>query len=139
MQAMQVREYGDSEVLSMGEAPLPQPGSGEALVKLSHAGINFIDIYMRKGVYRNSHTYQNQPPFTPGMEGGGVVEAVGDGVENVQPGDRVAYCLSLGPWFRRGGWRRFPTTCPCRLPSRSCCKATPRTTSRTRCFRLKRA
>lgn len=98
MRAMQVREYGDSEVLSMGEAPLPQPGSGEALVKLSHAGINFIDIYMRKGVYRNSHTYQNQPPFTPGMEGGGVVEAVGDGVENVQPGDRVAYCLSLGSY-----------------------------------------
>jgi NADPH2:quinone reductase len=76
----------------------PEPGPGEALVRISHAGVNFIDIYTRQGVYRHSRTYRNQPPFVPGMEATGIVEAVGDGVENVVPEDRVAYCLSLGAY-----------------------------------------
>jgi len=80
------------------ELGTPDPGPGEALVRIAHAGVNFTDIYTRQGVYRHSTTYPNQPPFIPGMEAIGVVEALGDGVDNVATGDRVAYCLSLGAY-----------------------------------------
>ncbi len=65
---------------------------------MSYAGVNFIDVYMREGHYRYSETYGSALPITLGMEGGGVVEAVGPGVDNVRPGDRVAYCLSRGSY-----------------------------------------
>lgn len=80
------------------ELGVPEPGPGEALVRITHAGVNFTDIYTRQGVYRHSRTYRNQPPFIPGMEATGVVHGVGEGVEHVAPGDRVAYCLSLGAY-----------------------------------------
>jgi NADPH2:quinone reductase len=98
MKAIQVRRYGGPEELVEWDLGKPEPGPGEALVRISHAGVNFIDIYTRQGVYRHSRTYRNQPPFVPGMEATGIVEAVGDGVENVVPEDRVAYCLSLGAY-----------------------------------------
>lgn len=98
MRAIQVRRYGGPEELVEWEIGRPDPGPGEALVRISHAGVNFTDIYTRQGVYRHSRTYRNQPPFVPGMEATGVVESVGDGVENVAAGDRVAYCLSLGAY-----------------------------------------
>ncbi|GMQ76821.1 MAG: quinone oxidoreductase [Gammaproteobacteria bacterium] len=98
MRAIQVRRYGGPEELVEWELGTPEPGPGEALVCISHAGVNFTDIYTRQGVYRHSQTYRNQPPFIPGMEATGVVDSVGDGVENVVPGDRVAYCLSLGAY-----------------------------------------
>ncbi len=81
-----------------GELGTPEPGPGEALVRITHAGVNFTDIYTRQGVYRHSQTYRNRPPFVPGMEATGEVVSVGGGVENVVPGDRVAYCLSLGAY-----------------------------------------
>ena len=96
MKAFQVQGYGGSDMLAQADVPVPEVGDGEALVKISRAGINFIDVYMRSGIFKNSTTYPNVPPFTPGMEAAGVVEAVGPGVKNVGPGDRVAYCLSLG-------------------------------------------
>jgi NADPH:quinone reductase len=96
MRAVQVAEYGDPERMAMVEVPIPEPGQGEVLVRIARAGINFIDVYLRKGVYRNSHTYANTPPFTLGMEGAGTVAALGPGVESVRVGERVAYCLSLG-------------------------------------------
>ena len=80
------------------ELGVPEPGPGEARVRISHAGVNFTDIYTRQGVYRHSQTYRNQPPFVPGMEATGIVDSVGEGVEHVAPGDRVAYCLSLGAY-----------------------------------------
>lgn len=98
MRAIQVRRYGGPEELVAWELGTPKPDAGEALVRISHAGVNFTDIYTRQGLYRHSTTYRNQPPFVPGMEATGVVEAVGDGVDNVRPGDRVAYCLSLGAY-----------------------------------------
>ncbi|MCK5363327.1 MAG: zinc-binding dehydrogenase, partial [Gammaproteobacteria bacterium] len=98
MRAIQIRRYGGPEELVEWELGTPEPGPGEALVRISHAGVNFTDIYTRQGIYRHSQTYRNQPPFIPGMEAVGVVEIVGDGVENVAPQDRVAYCLSLGAY-----------------------------------------
>ena len=98
MRAIQVRRYGGPEELTGWELGTPDPGPGEALVRIAHAGVNFTDIYTRQGVYRHSTTYRNQPPFIPGMEAIGVVEALGDGVDNVATGDRVAYCLSLGAY-----------------------------------------
>jgi NADPH2:quinone reductase len=98
MRAIQVRRYGGPEELVEWELGTPEPGPGEALVRITHAGVNFTDIYIRQGVYRHSQTYRNQPPFIPGMEATGVVESIGDGVENVVPGDQVAYCLSLGAY-----------------------------------------
>ncbi|HJO75286.1 MAG TPA: quinone oxidoreductase [Rhodospirillales bacterium] len=100
MKAVQVRGYGGSDMLALADVAVPDIGDGEALVKISHAGVNFIDVYMRSGVFKNSTTYPNVPPFTPGMEAAGVVEDVGasvdSSVEDIKPGDRVAYCLSLG-------------------------------------------
>ncbi len=98
MKAIQVRDYGGSDQLTLAEVETPALSDGEALVRISHAGINFIDTYMRGGIFKKSTTYKNQPPFTPGMEGAGVIEALGPGVENLQPGDRVAYCLNLGSY-----------------------------------------
>jgi len=98
MRAIQVRRYGGPEELVEWELGTPEPGPGEALVCITHAGVNFTDVYTRQGVYRHSQTYRNQPPFVPGMEAIGVVDSVGEGVENVAPGDRVAYCLSLGAY-----------------------------------------
>ena len=98
MRAIQVRRYGGPEELVGWELGTPEPAPGEALVRITHAGVNFTDIYTRQGVYRHSTTYRNQPPFIPGMEAIGVVEALGDGVDNVATGDRVAYCLSLGAY-----------------------------------------
>ena len=98
MRAIQVRRYGGPEELVEWELAVPEPGPGEALLRITHAGVNFTDIYTRQGVYRHSKTYRNQPPFVPGMEATGIVDSVGEGVENVSPGERVAYCLSLGAY-----------------------------------------
>src|SRR5947208_5762759 len=80
------------------EMPAPAPRPGEALVKLEFAGVNFIDIYMRSGRYAKSNTYQTPLPMVLGMEGGGTVAALGDGVSNLAVGDRVAYCIVRGSY-----------------------------------------
>ncbi|MEL0107932.1 MAG: quinone oxidoreductase [Rhodospirillaceae bacterium] len=98
MRAIQAATYGDSSVLSLNDAPVPEPGDDEALVKLEYAGINFIDVYMREGRYKESRTYINSPPFTIGMEGSGTIAKTGPGVSHIKEGDRVAYCLSLGSY-----------------------------------------
>lgn len=99
MQGIRVNAYGGSEQLKFEtDVPKPVPVDGQALIKIETAGINFIDVYVRGGVYKTSETDKNTPPFVPGMEGGGTVEAVGVGVTNVKPGDRVAYCLVLGSY-----------------------------------------
>lgn len=78
--------------MQLEEVAVPQPGPGQALVKIEASGVNFIDIYERTGVY------PMPLPFTPGDEGAGVVEAVGPDVETVSPGDRVAYCMVPGTY-----------------------------------------
>ncbi len=84
--AIRIHEHGGPEVLRWEEVPTPAPGPGEALVRHAAVGLNYIDVYFRTGLYK--------PPGLPcviGMEGAGTVEAVGPGVTEVAPGDRVAY------------------------------------------------
>jgi len=87
MKAMRVAQYGDPSVLQMQDIPKPQPGPGEALVRVGAAGVNYADIYFRNGAARLPIPF----PFTPGIEGAGAVESIGEGVSEVKPGDRVAY------------------------------------------------
>jgi NADPH:quinone reductase len=84
--AIVIHEVGGPEKLSWEDVPVPTAGPGEALVRQTAVGLNFIDVYNRAGVY------PVPLPFVPGQEGAGVVEAVGEGVRDVVPGDRVAYC-----------------------------------------------
>ena len=88
--AIRVHEFGGPEVLEWETVDASDPGPGEARVRQEAAGLNFIDVYHRTGLYP-------QPlPFTPGSEGAGVVEEVGEGVTSVRPGDRVAYAGPIG-------------------------------------------
>lgn len=98
MKAMAIVEFGGPENLRLMDVPDPQPAAGEALVQIEYAGINFIDTYMRSGEYAKSHTYQTPLPMSVGMEGGGTVVALGEGVTELKPGDRVAYCLVRGSY-----------------------------------------
>lgn len=84
MRAIQVRQTGGPEVLGVAEVDRLEAGPGQALVRVTAAGVNFIDTYHRSGLY------PKPLPFTPGGEAAGVVEAVGDGVTEVRVGDRVA-------------------------------------------------
>src|SRR5436309_10154293 len=90
MRAIRVHQYGGPEAMRLEELPTPSPGSGQALVRIEAAGVNFIDIYQRSGLYKMPL------PFTPGQEGAGVVEAVGDGAGEAKPGDGVAWAGALG-------------------------------------------
>lgn len=92
MQAIRVHEFGGPEALRYEGVPLPEPGPGEARVKIEAAGVNFIDVYHRTG------GYPGQPPITPGVEGAGVVDAVGPEVVEVRPGGRVVYALQQGSY-----------------------------------------
>lgn len=83
MRAIRVRENGGPEVLRVESIADPVPGPGEVLVRVEAAGVNFIEIYQRKG------TYSTPLPSTPGEEGAGTVAAIGPGVKNVRVGDRV--------------------------------------------------
>lgn len=98
MRAITIAEFGGADKLLRSDIPPPTPAPGEALVKLEYAGINFIDVYMRSGRYVRSHTYRTPLPMTLGMEGGGVVVEVGEGVGDIEVGDRVAYCLVRGSY-----------------------------------------
>lgn len=92
MKAIRVAETGGVEVMEPGDMPVPDPGEGEARVRVELAGVNFIDTYHRTGLYPRAL------PFTPGVEGAGVVDAVGPDVENVTVGDRVAWCMHPGSY-----------------------------------------
>ncbi|HXH08609.1 MAG TPA: quinone oxidoreductase [Alphaproteobacteria bacterium] len=85
MKAVRVHTPGGVDALRYEDVPTPTPKAGEALVKIEAVGINFIDIYIRSGLYKNPL------PLTLGQEGAGVVEAVGADVTEVKVGDRVAY------------------------------------------------
>jgi NADPH:quinone reductase len=92
MKAIRIHKYGGPEVLTSEDVPIPEPKAGEARVKIEAIGLNFIDIYQRTGLY------PLQTPVTLGMEGAGVVDAIGDGVTEVKEGDRVAYAMILGSY-----------------------------------------
>lgn len=92
MKAIVVERPGGPEALLMREVPRPEPGPGEVRVKVEAAGVNFIDVYQRTGLY------PIEPPFTPGMEGAGIVDAVGEGVVEPKVGTRVAYAMQRGSY-----------------------------------------
>lgn len=85
-----VTRHGGTEVLEVRDHPVGAPGEGEVRIRVGAAGLNFIDVYRRQGVY---HT---EPPFLLGEEGAGTVTEVGPGVERVAVGDRVAWTMSSG-------------------------------------------
>ncbi|MBP0466737.1 quinone oxidoreductase [Roseomonas sp. PWR1] len=87
--AIRIHETGGPEKMVWEEIPLPAPKPGEALVRHKAVGLNFIDVYFRTGLYKAPSL-----PAIIGMEGAGVVEAVGDGVTDIAPGDRVAYATA---------------------------------------------
>jgi NADPH:quinone reductase len=90
MKAIRVHELGGPEVLRLEEVTTPEPGPGQARVKVAAAGVNFIEVYQRKGQYKMAL------PYTPGSEGAGVVEALGPGTETLRVGDRVAWAQQPG-------------------------------------------
>jgi NADPH2:quinone reductase len=83
VKAIRVHATGGPTQLRLEEVPVPLPGPGQVLIRVEAAGVNFIDVYHREGLYRLPL------PFTPGREAAGVVERVGDGVTTCHPGDRV--------------------------------------------------
>ena len=92
MRATRVHEFGGPEVLRCDDVPVPEPGAGEARVRVEAAGVNFIDIYQRTGAYKAGL------PFTMGQEAAGVVDAVGPDVTAVKAGDRVVYSSVQGAY-----------------------------------------
>lgn len=92
MKSVRIHSFGGPEVLRVEDIPQPSPKPGEAVVKVEAAGVNFIDIYHRTGIYNN------QLPLALGQEGAGVVTSVGDGVTDVKVGDRVAWTNILGSY-----------------------------------------
>src|SRR5262245_60390809 len=92
MKAVRVHQYGGLEALKYEDVPLPEPGEGEARVKIEAVGVNFIDIYHRIG------RYQGSLPLTLGQEAAGTVDIVGPNVTDVKPGDRVVYASVQGSY-----------------------------------------
>lgn len=91
--AIQIYETGGPEVMKWEEVEVGEPGEGQVKLRQSAVGLNYIDVYFRTGTYP-----QDSMPFTPGMEGAGVVEAVGPGVTDFSVGDRVGYAMALGAY-----------------------------------------
>jgi NADPH2:quinone reductase len=92
MKIIHVKEPGGPEKMELVEVAKPQPGPGQALVRLGAIGVNFIDVYFRMG------RYKADLPIVLGNEGAGTVEAVGQGVTEVAPGDRVAFAMQRGSY-----------------------------------------
>ena len=92
MQVVQFSEHGEADVLQFVELPTPHPKSGEILIKVTAAGVNYADVLQRKGTY----PYPVTLPFVAGYEVAGVVDAVGEGVTNLQPGQRVMAMIPNG-------------------------------------------
>ena len=105
MKTIRVHQFGGLEVLAQDEVQVPEPGEGEARVKIEAIGVNFIDIYHRIG------RYQGTLPLTLGQEAAGVVDAVGPKVMDVKIGDRVAYASVQGSYAEYAiapAWRLVP-------------------------------
>ncbi|RPI94660.1 MAG: quinone oxidoreductase [Chloroflexi bacterium] len=118
MKAVRVHEYGGLEVLKYEEVSVPEPGEGEARVKVEAIGANFIDVYHRLG------RYQGKLPLTLGQEAAGTVDAVGPNVTDVKPGDRVAYASVQGAYAEYAivpAWRLI--SIPAGVDSKQACAA----------------
>jgi len=92
MRAVGIKAFGGADALEMMEVPTPEPGPGEALVKVAYAGINFLDVYMRSGLYKGP------TPTVLGMEGSGEIVKLGPGTADLKPGDKVCWCMTKGAY-----------------------------------------
>src|SRR6516164_2508427 len=92
MNAIQIQSTGGPEVLQLAELPIPVPGPGQVLIRVEAVGVNFIEIYFRKG------TYKAALPLIPGSEAAGTIEELGSGVNGFKPGDAVASVAVLGSY-----------------------------------------
>ncbi|HEY1985088.1 MAG TPA: quinone oxidoreductase [Terracidiphilus sp.] len=92
MKAIQIRTTGGPEVLELAELPIPQPGPGQVLIRVEAIGVNFIEIYFRKGQYKAAL------PLIPGSEASGTIEELGPGVTGFAAGDSVASVAVLGSY-----------------------------------------
>lgn len=95
-----VTAYGEADVLRLIKEPLRAPANGEVLVRVEAAGVALGDVMRRKGVYPGGP----KPPFTPGYDGVGRIEAVGEGVSGLRAGERVAFCLDGIGGYSRYVW-----------------------------------
>jgi NADPH2:quinone reductase len=92
MKAIRVHEFGAPQVMKLEDVPDPKPAAGQVVVRVHAAGVNPVDTYVRSGAYARKPSL----PYTPGSDGAGVVEAVGDGVKRLKAGDRVYLAGALG-------------------------------------------
>jgi len=92
MKAIQIQAVGGPEVLGLVDLPIPQPGPGQVLIRVEATGVNFIEIYFRKGTYKSSL------PLIPGSEAAGTVEELGPGVTGFKTGDAVASTSVMGSY-----------------------------------------
>jgi NADPH2:quinone reductase len=108
MKAIRVHEFGDPEVMRLEEVRDPVPGLGQVLVRMHAVGVNPVDTYIRAGRYASKPAL----PYTPGMDGAGVIEAVGEGVSGVEVGDRVYTAGSVSGTYAEKAvcnrWQVFP-------------------------------
>ena len=108
MKAIRIHRTGGPEVLQVDDIAIPEPGPGEILIRHEAIGLNFIDTYHRSGLY------PVELPAIPGLEAAGIVEAIGEGVETLKPGDRVAY--GAGPLGAYAEYRVMPAGRVAKVP-----------------------
>src|SRR3954451_24871207 len=106
--AIQIDQNGGPEQMKIVDVQVGEPGPGQIRIRHKAVGLNFIDVYQRTGLY------QNPMPLRLGMEGSGIVEAVGPGVTHLEPGDRAAYASH--PPGSYCDVRVMPATTVCTLP-----------------------
>jgi len=106
--AIQIQQYGGAETMQLVDLEVGAPGPGEVRIRHHACGLNFIDVYQRTGLY------PNPLPLTLGMEGAGVIEAVGEGVSHLKVGDRAAYASN--PPGSYSEVRVMPAKTVCKLP-----------------------
>ena len=114
MLAVRIHETGGPEKLRVDEVPVPAPGAGELRLRIEAAGLNYIDIYKRSGLYAVTL------PHTLGGEAAGVVTAVGAGVTDFKVGDRVASSAVLGAYADEALAPAASVVC---VPPPCCCRA----------------
>jgi NADPH2:quinone reductase len=105
---IQIQQYGGPEQMTLVDLPVGEPGPGEVRIRHQAIGLNFIDVYQRTGLYGNPL------PLSLGMEAAGIVEAVGEGVSHLQPGDRAAYASNPPGAYSEA--RVMPARTVCQLP-----------------------
>ena len=106
--AIQIQQYGGPEVMKLIDVEVGEPGAGEVRIRHHACGLNYIDVYQRTGLYANPL------PLNLGMEGAGVIEAVGEGVTHLKKGDRAAYASN--PPGSYSEVRVMPAKTVCKLP-----------------------